>query len=35
MLVKGINDFKKFKNYGWMINALYVIIADFKANNKK
>ena len=33
--VKGVNDFKQFKNYGQMINAPCVIIADFKADNKK
>lgn len=35
MLVKGVNDFEDFKNYGQMINASCVIIVDFKANNKK
>ncbi|CAG8502763.1 22496_t:CDS:2 [Cetraspora pellucida] len=33
--IKDINDFEKFKNYGRMINASYVIIADFEADNKK
>ncbi|CAG8657722.1 10276_t:CDS:2, partial [Ambispora leptoticha] len=33
--VKGVNDFEKFKNYGRMINAPCVIIADFEADNKK
>ena len=32
---KGVNDFEKFKNYGRMINAPCVIIADFEADNKK
>src|SRR3989337_1133448 len=32
---KGVNDFEEFKNYGRMINALCVIIADFEADNKK
>ena len=35
MPVKGVNDFEKFKNYGRMINAPCVIIADFEAENKK
>ncbi|CAG8595582.1 9297_t:CDS:2, partial [Cetraspora pellucida] len=35
MPVKGVNDFKEFKNYGRMINAPCVIIADFEADNKK
>ncbi|GES97967.1 hypothetical protein GLOIN_2v1481003 [Rhizophagus clarus] len=35
MPVKGVNDFEEFKNYGRMINAPCVIIADFKADNKK
>ncbi|PKB96142.1 hypothetical protein RhiirA5_435370, partial [Rhizophagus irregularis] len=33
--VKGVNDFEEFKNYGRMINAPCVIIADFEADNKK
>jgi hypothetical protein len=33
--VKGVNDFVEFKNYGRMINAPCVIIADFEADNKK
>jgi hypothetical protein len=33
--VKGVNDFEQFKNYGQMINAPCVIIADFEAGNKK
>ncbi|GBB95633.1 hypothetical protein RclHR1_25800002 [Rhizophagus clarus] len=33
--VKGVNDFEQFKNYGRMINAPCVIIADFEAGNKK
>ena len=33
--VKGVNDFEEFKNYGQMINAPCVIIADFEADNKK
>ncbi|GBC08876.1 hypothetical protein RclHR1_08450004 [Rhizophagus clarus] len=33
--VKGVNDFEGFKNYGRMINAPCVIIADFEADNKK
>ena len=32
---KGVNDFEKFKNYGRMVNAPCVIIADFEADNKK
>ena len=32
---KRVTDFKKFKNYGRMINAPCVIIADFEADNKK
>ncbi|GBC08751.1 hypothetical protein RclHR1_08350021 [Rhizophagus clarus] len=35
MPVKGVNDFEEFKNYGRMINAPCVIIADFEADNKK
>ncbi|UZO21984.1 uncharacterized protein OCT59_014362 [Rhizophagus irregularis] len=35
MPVKGVNDFEEFKNYGQMINAPCVIIADFEADNKK
>jgi len=35
MPVKGVNDYEEFKNYGWMINAPCVIIADFESNNKK
>ena len=35
MPVKGVNDFEEFKNYGRMINASCVIIADFEAENKK
>jgi hypothetical protein len=35
MPMKGVNDFEKFKNYGRMINAPCVIIADFEADNKK
>ncbi len=35
MLMKGVNNFKKFKNYSQMINISCVIIADFEANNKK
>jgi hypothetical protein len=35
MPVKEINDFEEFKNYGRMINAPCVIIADFEADNKK
>ncbi|GBB86911.1 hypothetical protein RclHR1_13360008 [Rhizophagus clarus] len=35
MPVKGVNDFEGFKNYGRMINAPCVIIADFEADNKK
>src|SRR5215471_3049922 len=35
MPVKGVNDFEQFKNYGRMINAPCVIIADFEAENKK
>ena len=35
MPVKGVNDFEQFKNYGRMINAPCVIIADFEADNKK
>ncbi|PKY27782.1 hypothetical protein RhiirB3_390547, partial [Rhizophagus irregularis] len=35
MSVKGVNDFEEFKNYGRMINAPCVIIADFEADNKK
>ena len=33
--VKGVNDFEQFKNYGRMINAPCVIIADFEVDNKK
>ncbi|GBB97514.1 hypothetical protein RclHR1_00030071 [Rhizophagus clarus] len=33
--IKDVNDFKEFKNHGRMINAPCVIIADFKADNKK
>ncbi|GES76187.1 hypothetical protein GLOIN_2v1481003 [Rhizophagus clarus] len=33
--VKGVNDFEEFKNYGRMINAPCVIIADFETDNKK
>jgi hypothetical protein len=33
--LKDINDFEEFKNYGRMINAPCVIIADFEADNKK
>ncbi|RIA93135.1 hypothetical protein C1645_819763 [Glomus cerebriforme] len=35
MPVKGVNDFEEFKNYGRMINAPCVIIANFEADNKK
>ncbi|CAG8614742.1 3281_t:CDS:2, partial [Scutellospora calospora] len=35
LLIKDDNDFEKFKNYGRMINAPCVIIADFEADNKK
>ncbi|RIA80758.1 hypothetical protein C1645_838116 [Glomus cerebriforme] len=35
MPVKGVNNFEEFKNYGRMINAPCVIIADFEADNKK
>jgi hypothetical protein len=33
--IKDVNDFEEFKNYGRMINAPCVIIADFEADNKK
>ncbi|CAG8492072.1 6627_t:CDS:2 [Scutellospora calospora] len=33
--IKDVNDFEKFKNYGQIINAPCVIIADFEADNKK
>ncbi|CAG8640270.1 9371_t:CDS:2 [Cetraspora pellucida] len=33
--IKDVNDFEKFKNYNQMINALCVIITDFKADNQK
>ncbi|GES87873.1 uncharacterized protein LOC110249295 [Rhizophagus clarus] len=32
---KGVDDFMEFKNYGQIINAPCIIIADFKADNKK
>ncbi|GBB93318.1 hypothetical protein RclHR1_02150005 [Rhizophagus clarus] len=32
---KGVNNFMEFKNYGQMMNAPYVIIADFESDNKK
>ncbi|CAG8468425.1 2010_t:CDS:10 [Cetraspora pellucida] len=32
---KGVNNFEKFKNYEQIINALCIIIADFKTDNKK
>jgi len=35
MPVEGVNNFEEFKNYGRMINALCVIIADFESDNKK
>src|SRR5213075_1562071 len=33
--IKDVNDFEEFKNYGRIINASCVIIADFEADNKK
>src|ERR1044072_6002607 len=35
MSMKEINNIEQFKNYSQMINAPYVIIADFKTDNKK
>jgi hypothetical protein len=35
MPVKGVDDIMEFKNYGRLINAPCVIIADFEADNKK
>jgi len=32
---KGVDDFMEFKNYGRMMNAPCVIIADFESDNKK
>src|SRR3989337_4508297 len=32
---KGVDDFMEFKNYGRMMNASCVIIADFESDNKK
>ena len=33
--IKNVNDFEKFMNYGRIINASCVIIANFEADNKK
>jgi hypothetical protein len=33
--VKGADDFEEFKNFNRTIYAPYIIIADFKADNKK
>ena len=35
MPVEGVSDFVEFKNFGRMMNAPCVIIADFEADNKK
>ena len=35
MPVEGVNNYEEFKNYGRMINAPCVIIADFESDNKK